>query len=475
MTIVPLSNNRIEVIQESPGQSRLLGISTGVPAKGFAAQKITAAARGDAALATDDRLRPWRIVRVIPFEEHLYLCGPCIEGITVEELLENPAGPPSIEEGISAIIRAISENVDSGDYRFCNTATSLITPTGEVLLLPARLADEVNGYLPLPRRRDVLHPYRPSTLAPREQQVYLCGALIWEAITGTRLCTGADETISDACHQEVRRTAAIHRAAPETRSAISDALPNLFRSPSEVTAASLHAIAREIRVAGFREEIDDAETVRRRTAAEEMSERERRRMAGRTFLRTRGPRIALIAAAVVLAGTIPFHIVRARLTPPSIAGLPPAEVAAAYYDAWRALDHVVMDEALADGVGTGIVREVTNVFVMDRVQVAQTMESRLTPVDQWIAAGRPDDTVPYGPHALELRVRSRSETSVTLTADYQLWRPAPADEDTAGVVATRVLVETRRDVLELTPNRWGWEISRLDTTISGTEAITIGQ
>ncbi|MFP4212112.1 MAG: hypothetical protein ACLFR8_12780 [Alkalispirochaeta sp.] len=499
MTIVPLSTNRIEVVQDSPGQPRLLGLATGIPAKGFAARQISAAARTDAVFIENGTVRPWRIVRVVPYEEHLYLCGPFVEGITVEELLEQDPGTTDQERAVAAVLEAIAAVADDGEHRFCNVQTSLVTPEGAVLVLSTPLADEVNSYLPLLRRRAVLHPYHPSTLSPREQQVYLCGALIWRAITGSPLCTGDDETVSDACHQEARSTAAIHRIVPETREEIAGGITILLRTPGEVTPDLLYSLATRIREAGFREEIAEAERTRRIDAATETTERERRRLEGRTFLRIRGPRIALILAAVVLVGTIPFHIIRGRLTPPSIAGLPPQEVVNAYYDAWRALDHTVMDEALADGVGTDIVREVTNVFVIDRVQLAQTMESRLTPVDRWIAAGRPGNKVPYGPYALDVTVRRQDETAATIVADYELWRPAPTDsteEDSAAAgtspgasadgdgpptengsasgITTRVIVEERRDTLELTPNKWGWEISRLETTVRGTEVITVG-
>ncbi len=110
--------------------------------------------------------------------------------------------------------------------------------------------------------------------------------------------------------------------------------------------------------------------------------------------RRRGTVIAASIVIALVAGAIPFQIVRNRLAPPVTAGLSPERLATLFYESWAMLDHETMDDALAKGVAAGILREVTNLYVVDRVQFAHSMEDRVIPAAEWIARGQTGEQDP---------------------------------------------------------------------------------
>ncbi|MDA3948768.1 MAG: hypothetical protein PF508_06025 [Spirochaeta sp.] len=469
MQVTRLSAQRLKITLDTEADSPLLGIATGVPAGGFPAQKISALARNGGILIRDGRSAPWPVQRLLEHDDELFLCGPFIEGETLEEFLARYPGEDERTAMSAALFDAQGHVVEHESHILVNIGTSLWTADGEILLFEITLAREIDRYLPLERRQVVLFPYLPGRLTSvAEQTTYQAAAILWQVLTGEPLCTGATETERDECHHRIRRTPAVRRLAPETPSPVADELEGMLSAPQEYGAAELQAMGRTIRHSGLADAIDETEAQGRRAEATERYERGQRSTSRQAFFRTRGRTMLLLAVAVLVIASVPFQIIRNHLQAPATAGMAPAELAQTFYAAWREMDHMTMDEILARGVGQDIVREVTNIYVIDRVQMAQTMQQRMAPADEWLAAGMPADKAPYGPIDVDLSVLRRGESEAVVVATYFLWRPAPRDtmgpNDDAGSEPPLYSRANRRDQLTFTPAKWGWEITEMETT-----------
>ena len=462
MTVHEISHSRLRVDPDGPSPAEpLLALDTGVPAGGFPAQRISALARRGGILVYGDRAVPWPTTRLLTFNGRLYLCGPWVAGTTLDELVS--AGGVS-DDTVAAVAQGMAKAVETGGHILCNTGTSLVTDDGGVLLLDDELAGEINRYLPLERRRQTVFPYRINRLLGQSAGVYQTGAVLWHLVTGQPVCREPTEEKSDRCHDRVRSHPAIHRVAPRIRPDVARSIERLITDPDDPEGVrTIRKIAAAAQNQGIGEEISDEEARRRRQAAEESVRKSDRSWARRQFVQHRGRTVLIAVVLAVLVGTVPFQIIRNRLSPPSTAGLGPVDVATRFYEAWQDFDHAVMDDALAKGVADGLMKEVTNVFVMARVQTAYGSEGNIVSAPDWIAAGKPQDKLPYGPVITDFTVLRRGETETFIVVDYEMWRPDSPDEEEGAPFGT---VSVMRDRLTLTTTRWGWEISEIITTMT---------
>ena len=374
MIVEQHSDFRIRVVI---GEGRpLLGIYTGVPSRGFPAKKVSAQAVHDGMIIGNGRSTPWAIERVVPYNDVLFLCGAWLDGRTVAEALGEspspgvetrsrgrPQPPRSIAETVlsaTAAVLTASHGTDEPSHALCSIHTSLVTPEGGVLFLDRRLVAEIERYAPFETRQRSISPYLPRRFDPWGRAAYLAATITWREISGGAVCPPektVSEEESERCHKLLRRTPNIHRVAPDTPEPVATALASLIVAPGRGSQGTLSLLEKEIEAHGLTEKISDREAERRVQAANTSFRRTKRRLARRVFLRTRGQTIALVVTVISLVGIIPFHIVRVRLAPPVTTGMRPSEIVSTFYDAWGSLDHVFVDDALADGVGREIVRE----------------------------------------------------------------------------------------------------------------------
>ena len=467
MTITRISKQRLYITDERLFDGPQLGINTGVPHGGFAAQKLSALARRGGIVVRDGRTVAWNVSRVIPYEGRLFLVGEWLAGETIEEWLATNGGDV---RWLTSVLDALVHTAEYESHTIGNTALTIVDTDGGVLLLDGRLCEEINRYLPLDRRLQVLLPYQRSVDRGINRSVYFAAALTWQVVTGTPLCTGTTEEETDDCHAQTGVTARVHRLVPEAPIELADLLYLTLVDADERTPDRLSALAHVVREKGLRDEPSEDERERRLSAALESHRRATRSSSIRTFFRKRGSTVALAVLAAIFIGIIPFQLIRGWLTPPATVGLRPAEVVSTFYEAWSDLDHILMEETLARKVGRDLVREVTNIYVIDRVQYAHMMESNIMPADEWLSAGRPEGRLPYGPTDLTITVIRQSETEALVAAEYDLWRPdsdrdeLPRDEQETPR-RPRILRSKRRDRIGLKPTRWGWEIVEIRTTL----------
>ncbi|MFW5828378.1 MAG: hypothetical protein ACOCU4_09805 [Alkalispirochaeta sp.] len=467
MDIERLSTDRLLVVLD--GEQRL-AVRTGIPARGFAAQRVSAAAPSGGQIVTGDRFESWPIKRLIEHEGEFYLCGPNRDGHSLAEHLS--AAPLNSPGWIPGFLRACISAFQHEDVSLANITTSLVGPSGEVLFLSRDLAQEINKHLPLPQRRIAHFPYRLERPGRLDTEVYQVLAILYHALSGVPLCTEQEANASARCHSTALEKSPLHVHRPELNSTLCSLVEDGLTRSEVRTAELLPHILEVVETEGIIDTTDEQEMATRRAAAEERATRNRAGNRRQEFFRTHGRTLILATLALILVLYLPVTIIRNRLAPPATAGMGPREVAETYYEAWNELDHILMEDTLARGVARGTIREVTNVYVIDRVQTAQQWESVLMQADAWLDAGRPEGRMPYGIVDLTTQLLSQGRDTAEVRAEYEIWRPDNAEgrEGATDTVAIRSRVVDR---LTLSPTNHGWEISEIRTTTRSEEDVPV--
>ncbi|HKK49397.1 MAG TPA: hypothetical protein VJ932_09880, partial [Alkalispirochaeta sp.] len=246
MDIERLSNDRLLVVLEG---ERRLAIRTGIPARGFAAQRVSAAARAGGQIVAGDRFESWPVQRLIEHEGEFYLCGPERGGVTLAEHLA--AVPVTSPDWIPGFLRSCISAFQYDDVSLANVTTSLVGPSGEVLFLYRHVADEINKHLPLPHRRSAHFPYRLERPTRFDTEVYQVLAILYHALSGVPVCDEEEAQASARCHSAALEKAPLHLHRPELNGALCALIEDgLARSDARTTDLLPH-IVETIETAGI--------------------------------------------------------------------------------------------------------------------------------------------------------------------------------------------------------------------------------
>lgn len=453
-----ISDNRIEL---SEGEETRLGIRTGIEPRGYVAQQVAAVARRGAVLFEEGQLTRRPIERMIPLEGEYYLVVPWLEGETLEELL--PAGgvnsPPP---WLTAFLRASLRTMENADIHPGNIRTCLITENMGVLFYDSGLARELNRSISADLRARVHTPYTDERLQGAAERAYQAAAIIYHALCGTAPETRPGGTITIITP--------VHRHNPLVHRHIAEAIDHILSGEDRDAADRLRGIQDALEANGGRwfDEINSEEAENRRKAAGLREKTQRQVQSRRSFWRRNRTRLLVGALILLVAGSIPVTMLRSYLQPPLTKGLEPRELIEGYYRAWTELDHIFMEDAVARGVERDTIREVINIYVIDRVQAAHAMHGRLIAPEEWLAEGRPVERIPYGVSDLIVTILEEGADLVRAEARYSLWRPAGGDEGLETVFRAE-----RVDRITVRPAGQGWEISKVLSRTVGQETIPL--
>lgn len=438
------------------------GIRTGIPSRGFGAQQLAGATMHGGMLVHEDRFTLWPVERLVEHRGELYLCGPLIENARsiLDLIAAIDAGTEDRQKVLSTIFETARHALPH-DLSLCNAITSALGDDGSVLYLKRELAERINANLPLELRRIAQLPYRHELLHGIEAETYQLAAFAYRVLTGEAVCGETDVGEAELCHSAGTTKKPIHLHNPTVDPQSATAIDGVLTGRGSRDEEGFETLARSIVEPSDLIQVDlpEAEQQARRDAAQDTLARWTKSAQRRRFRRRYGTRILVVTVAVLLIGTIPFGILRRALTPPATAVMSPRDVVTAFFDAWNDLDHVLMEEIVARGVAKDLIREVTNIYVIERVQTAYGDRGRLLSIDEWIAAGRPDDSMPYGVDELRITPIQQNEDQARVIAEYRIWRPEASEGST-------ILYRTRvRDTMTLRRGRYSWEIVAIDREI----------
>lgn len=442
---------------------KLTGIRTGIASRGFGAQQLASVTMHGGMLVLADRFLPWQVDRLVEHDGELYLCGPHIpDARSIGDAIDRvDAGTEDHYPLLEALFTSARHALPH-DLSLANIVCSAIGSDGSVLFLKRELAERINANIPLELRQTAHFPYRHDLLQGVEAETYQLAAIAYRILTGRPICADTDVKKAALCHSAGSVKEPVHLHRPEVSPGAATMIDAILAGSGQRDTAAFTALTDEILVGSSRlmaTDLPPEEAELHRQAAREQLGQWTKAHQRRSFLRQYGKRIAIISAAILLVATIPFGILKTALTPPPTVGMSPREVVELFYNAWNDLDHVLMEEIVARNVAKDLIREVTNVYVIERVQIAYGDRGRMLSVDEWNAEGRPDDRMPYGIDEFSIRSVQQSEDRARVIAEYRIWRPE-GDEQTMIIHRTRV-----RDEIILEPEKNAWEIVEINQQI----------
>lgn len=439
------------------------GIRTGIPSRGFSAQQLAGTTMHGGMLVHGDRFTSWPVDRLVEHQGELYLCGPLIENARsiADVIAQVDAGTEDAYPLLSAIFET-ARHALAHELSLCNVITSVLGADGSVLYLKREPADRINANLPLELRRIAQMPYRHDLLHGIEAETYQLAAIAYRLLTGKPICRETDVGKAELCHSAGTTKEPVHLHNPVIAPEAAAEIDAVLAGTGSRDAAGFERLARSILIGSsdlILSDLPEEDRAARREIAHHTLQVWTKSAQRRNFLRRYGTRILLVSAAVILLGTIPFGILRRALAPPPTVGLSPREVVSVFFDAWNDLDHILMEDTVARGVARDLIREVTNIYVIERVQTAYGDQGRLLSVDEWKAAGRPADKMPYGVDELTITPIQQTAEQARFIAEYRIWRP-DGSEDAVVLHRTRV-----RDEITLRAGRHAWEITAISRQI----------
>ena len=460
MNITERSPHRITV--EADGRT-FTGLNSGVPSSGLAAQRMGVLSRQNATLVIAGRFHPWPIERIVQHRGTFFLCGPVLEGLTLAERLAD--APVNDAAWLCDYLSAVAAAAAYPDLATTHLGATMLTREGALLMFPRELVEQMDANLPLPDRRQNLFPYRAPRLRPPEGELYGGAAVAYHALSGEPLCRVQEQHGAERCHASSLEKAPIHLHRPGLDPVLAAMVDAALARGEARSIEAITRLSEQLRASPVEDGAPEGTVAERKRVAEEKIERRRSSSQRRTFLRNHGTKLLIAAAIAVVVLWIPARMISDRLQPPVTAGMEPRTVAQLYYHAWNDLDHILMEDLLYRRTGVDRVREVTNVYVVDRVQTARSWESRLMPADDWRAAGAPGDRLPYGVADLELRLVSQGAETAVVTASFSRWRPHAVEDDTGTSQPVAIRADVR-DTLHLQRDREGWIIREIVSTES---------
>ena len=137
----------------------------------------------------------------------------------------------------------------------------------------------------------------------------------------------------------------------------------------------------------------------------------------------------LLAVSLISLVLLLFIIrggVRHRSEMPTTRGMTAIEVVYAYYNAFNALNHVMMEACLTGRISLARddINTVMNFFVISRVRQAYELFDPIFPAAEWLNEGRPvTDRLVFGITDLAITTLWESDTQASFEANYILWLP----------------------------------------------------
>jgi hypothetical protein len=467
-----------------------LGFDTGLDAPAFAQAKMAQFITQPGILVfPDGNMAEWKASGVIEYRKAderptMVIWGPSFTGERLDLLLEDDSRK---DETLKAVRFWIEACLSAAEREVSvRPGGAVVSPAGAVLFPPERLVTrclQAEGDERRLRGESYIHP----DLWGKDAAAFTAAAMLYRIFAGAPPFFGGDE---EALHQNIREGVflPVHLAAPgldkKTADLINAALesgkkdggpvrrpdPVLFRDcldrpPEAVSPGG---------AAAFFQPLGAAEPAASRRGAARFWNKKNAAVHTRRFVIRNTALILGIAAAALLAVLIGRGIAEGQAALPTTAGMDSVQVVRAYYNAFGALDHQMMDAAAIGKAGKGDIEMVTNFFVISRVRQAyEYTSSPVIAAQEWREAGSPPVNSPvFGVSDLELEKISGDEEAdeIRYRASYTLWIPASSDEGAAGTpdqpssdqaAPVPPAGYSYADDLTLTRHKGNWRISEI--------------
>jgi hypothetical protein len=433
----------------------LLGINTGIPANSPSLRKLAGQRRQSGWIARNGSLETWTPAGFVEHEGRVHVYGPLFEGRTFDELINDESSNriESVARVADALAALEANEIVPPAF---HTRGFVVADDGAVLVLPPDILGAIRDHQDyaerIARMERFIHPDRSNA----ENASFAIAASTYYVLTGTFPYTGTDE---EELHARTRAADPLpaNMRVIGIRDDISQTLQEQLAPQDDkppLPPSDWASLLRTWQKEGTTRALTDEEREAAEQQAQQRNERIERSFRRREGMRRNGRKALIIAAIVIIVGSVPATIIRNALAPRATAGLPPAEVVTVFYTSINSLDHMTMEDAVIDNAAVELTREVTNLFVLDRQRMSVEMESGFVDAAAWRDAGMPtlsNGRVPYGVYGLELETLPAPDGEVWFRASYERWVP---DYDNAEITGrTGILGLDNVDIVRLRQDR----------------------
>jgi len=446
----------------------VLAIPVGVSRSEFVLTKLAELRKLPAQIIRDGEIAEWRFDGVLKHEGRLYLHGPYLGGVFLEEAIQKSftAALPYLNRLIRALV-ALKGRGQILD--FIQTDSVYFLEDGGILFLPPSLMRELRSMHPEPYKLRVFEMINHPDIEDTQKSLsFSMAALLYRIILGRYPFEAESE---EEIHNLIRhaRLLPLSLIEPGFQEDLSkkilaglnrgqDPAPSLEQWQEILAACKREGLYRDITEM-------EREQIRRRAQAElRKTDQAYRR---KVFWQKHWKTVAIVAAAIVVAGALAGSLLKTVLAPRETRGFSPREVVETYYQSMNELNHIVMQDCVVDGAGKETIREVVNIYVLSRVSLGYEGRSHIIPADLWDDQGRPELASPqtvYGITDLELQ-QERGEPEPVFRASYTKWVPEPEEELQSDPSAAKGPGFTSRAIRErvyLRLDRKDWVIYRFE-------------
>ncbi len=401
------------------------------------------------------RVSTWTIENFVEHEDGVLVVGPWVDGT---KPFDSRKLTPATLARLLPAIRAMGSESDilGGLY----TPALRWLDDGGVMMFPPKLAAWLRDTETQVKNRDHWELWNHPDNRGMAGWSFSLGIMAWNAIHPSDPFAGEEgELRRERIRHGTLTPIEVH--VPDIRQDISVFLKTALCSRADQTPTldEWDAMLRKWQREGLTENLSSDQIEERRTRAVRDSKISENRLNTRRWIRKSGWKVLVSVTALVLVTAFLSAPVKKALEKPLTMGMPPIEVAAAYYAAIDSLDAEMMDDCLAPQTGKNDLRQVNMVFVTQRVRQGYERIGDLPKASEWIAAGKPapeNGMWPWGITNLQLRELSQDR----IEAEYIFWTQPETDDENNP--PTEPAAIQRRDILSFAEGRWSWEISNID-------------
>ncbi len=448
--------------------TEVLAIPVGVSRNEFVLTKLAELRKIPAQIIRNGEFTEWRFEGVLKHQGRLYLHGPYLGGVFLEEAIQKsfPAALPYLIR----LIRALEALQRQGRIlEFIQTDSVYFLEDGGILFLPPALMRELRSMHPEPYKLQVYETINhPDIEEPEKSLSFSMAALLYRTILG-RYPFEADK--EEEIHNLVRHARLLppNLIEPGLREDLSreilrglnrgqEPAPSLKQWREILTRCKQEGVYRDIT------EMEREQIQRKAQAEQRKIDQGYRR---KVFWQRHWKTVVIVSVVVVAAGALAGSLLKTVLAPRATRGFSPREVVETYYRSMNDMNHTLMEDCVVDGAGKETIREVVNIYVLSRVSLGYEGRSHIIPADAWDAQGRPELSAPqtvYGITDLELQ-QERGEPEPVFRVRYTRWIPEPAEESPPNSSETTGLGFTSSEIEErvfLRLDRKDWVIYRFE-------------
>lgn len=451
----------------------LSGIRTGIKANSFTIRQLSARKRENGLLVTGDGVESWEARGLMEQDGEIFVIGSPLSGIALDAALADEqrlASPEALND-----VRRVAHAMAAGESRISglplHTRAFILLDNDRVFIPPPEIIRSIVENADVAEQVRIKNRFVHPDLGASENHSFFLASLVYLALTGATAFEGES---SEEVNGRIRsgRPVPANARRLELEPAISDTVTKALTGSGDARSAADWAGLLDSWRAGVTRELSPDERIELETRATTEIERINRSFGRNETIRRNWRKWALIAVIAAVVLSIPGTIIRNALRPRATAGFAPAEVVEAFYWGINELDHMLMEDAVTDGAGRPLVREVTNLFVITRQRMSVEGDGGLVDARLWQEEGRPEldpGRAPYGVTSLSLEPLAAADGEVAFSVHYERWLPNPAsgvEESPPSALYVGYLIT---DEVRLRQDRDDWVIYEMNT-VSSVEA-----